>query len=50
MLPNIERPVKIGSRLIERLPLLDSFNGGARRPQAVIDPQTPAMPGARTGK
>ena len=47
MLLNIELTVKIGSRLIESLPLLDSLDGGARRPEATIDPQTPAIPDAQ---
>jgi hypothetical protein len=51
MLLNIELAVKIGSRLIERLPPLDSLmKVEARRPQGFNRPRTPAMPGARTGK
>jgi hypothetical protein len=50
MLLNIEIAVKIGTRLIERLPPLDSPRRWSEKAQAAIDPQTPAMPGARKNR
>ena len=47
LLLNIELAVKIGSRLIERLPLLDSLRRWNERPKATINPHTPAIPGTQ---
>lgn len=47
MLLNIEIAVKIGSRLIESLPLLDFLRRWSEKAEATIDPQTPAIPEAQ---
>ncbi len=44
LLLNIELAVKIGSRLIERLPLLDFLQRWSEKAKATIDPHTPAIP------
>ena len=44
MLLNIELADKIGSRLIEGLPLLDSLRRWSEKAKARIDPWSPAIP------